>query len=106
MNNKKTLSRGARVAFPLIVAATVCLCAAVLVPGLRGLNRLQAEIEARRAAKAAAEARRFQSQREIEELKTDVGIERVARDELYLVRPGERVIVFEQEPGIPSERRP
>jgi len=106
MNNKKTLSRGARVAFPLIVVATVCACAAVLVPALRGLHRLRTEIEALRAEKEAAEACLLHCQRETEELKTDAGIERIARDDLHLVRPGERVFVFEQGPGTPSERRP
>jgi len=106
MKNKKSLSPGARVAFPLIVGATVCMCGAVLLPGFRGLHTRQAEIEARRDKVEAVEARRLECQREMKELETDDGIARVAREDLHLVKPGERIIVFEQEPATPGERRP
>ena len=106
MKNKRSLPPTARVAFPLLVGATVCVCGAVLLPGFRGLHKRQGEIEAGRKKVAAAEERLLECQREIKELETDEGIERVAREELYLVKPGERIFIFEQEPATPGERRP
>ncbi len=112
--NKKSPSRVARIGFPLIVVAMVCLCVAVLVPGIRRLHERRGQIEVLREDLKAARERVRQCRREIEELGTDEGIERVAREELRLAKPGETVFDFEKEPRTsgeakprtPSERRP
>lgn len=112
--NKKSPSPAERIALPLIILAVVCLCAYVLLPGIRRLHERGRDIRALGKEKAAAAERVRQCQRQIRELDTDKGIERVARDELRLVKPGEIVFFFEKKPrlhrevnpGAPGERRP
>ncbi len=104
--NKKSPSRVARIGFPLIVVAMVCLCVAVLVPGIRRLHERRGQIEVERERKKAAEQCVLRLKREKNELETDEGIERVAREELRLAKPGETVFDFEKEPHIPGEAKP
>lgn len=104
--NKKSPSLLVRVVFPLLLLATVSLCVAVLLPGMRRLARRQREIQRLREDVRARHERKGQWKREIRSLETDEGIERVARDELHLVKPGERIFVFEPQAPTSTERRP
>jgi cell division protein FtsB len=63
--------------------------------GIFQLWRLQAEVEALHREVQALEAENERLARAIAELRNDPGvIERLAREELGLVRPGERVLRF------------
>jgi cell division protein FtsB len=120
--NKKSPPRGSRIALALIVAATVCLCVAVLVPGVRHLHEAERQKRTTLQEKKKAEDDILRLQREKEDLETDEGIERVARDDLHYAKPGETIFVFEKtpeaagegeagaaaepEPTAPVERRP
>ena len=101
--NRRTLSRGERIGLGLLIALVVCLCAMALVPGARQLHRRSVEIECLRAEKLAAEQRLAELQREKSEADTDEWIERVARDELRLVKPNEVIYDFSKKPGASSE---
>jgi len=112
--NKKSPSPAGRFARPLIILAVVCLCAYVLLPGIRRLHERARDIRELAKDKEAAAEGVHECQRQISELDTDKGIERVARDELHLVKPGEIIFFFEKkprlareaDPGAPGERRP
>jgi cell division protein FtsB len=67
--------------------------------GILALSRLQAEIEALRRDVAHLEAENARLSRAIVDLRHDPStIERLAREELGLVRPGERVLRFPRTP--------
>jgi len=104
--NKKSPSPAKRVVFLLAAVTVVCLCVGALVPGIRGLNKRQREIEALRYERQTRQDQILLYQREIAEMSTDAGIERVARDELNLVKPGETVFVFEKDPDDSDEPGP
>lgn len=85
-----------------IVAAVLAL---LLVAGLFGdkgllqLWRLRAEIEALHRDVQALEAENERLSRDIAELRDDPSVlERIAREKLGLVRPGERVLRFPRSP--------
>ena len=104
--NKKSPPHGSRIAFALIAAATVCLCVAVLVPGVRRLYERKREEGATLQEKKSLEEDIVRYRREKKELETDEGIERVARDELHWVKPGETIFVFEKTPETAAESEP
>ena len=106
MNNKKTPSRTTRFVEAAIAITVAGLFVALLVPGIRRLHERQQEIQDLREAVKAARERVEDRRRQIQELGTDEGIERAAREELHLAKPGEKIFVFEQEPAAPDERRP
>jgi cell division protein FtsB len=106
MNNKKSPSRTTRFIEAAIAIAVACFFVALLIPGLRSLHERRLEIQQLRQEVEAARQRVEDRRREIQELGTDEGIERAAREELHLAKPGEVVFVFEQEPPAPGERRP
>lgn len=101
--NRKMLSRGERIGLGLLIALVVGLCALALVPGARQLHRTSVEIERLRAEKRASEQRLAELKTEQREADSDEWIERVARDELHLVKPGEVIYDFSRKPGAPSE---
>lgn len=65
--------------------------------GFIAIWRLKAEIRQVQGEIAAAEARNEQLRRELEYLQSDEYIEKVAREELGLVRPGETPVLFTTE---------
>ena len=85
-----------------VVAAILAL---LLVAGLFGdkgllqLGRLRAEVEALHRDVQALEAENERLSRAIADLRDDPSVlERIAREELGLVRPGERVLRFPRSP--------
>lgn len=96
MDNRHLAQRVAPIA--LLVLAAVSVPAMILSPdGLARLHRLEAEKEQvdEEAARLAQEIRRLRA--EAKRLKTDpAAVERVARDELGLVRQTEVVFQFKQ----------
>ena len=106
MNNKKSPSRTTRFIEAAIALAVACFFVVLLVPGIRSLHERRLEIQELREAAQAARQRVEDRRRHIQELGTDEGIERAAREELHLVKPGEVVFVFEQEPAAPGEGNP
>jgi cell division protein FtsB len=74
--------------------------------GVLHLRRLRAEVEALHRDVQALEAENERLSHAIGELKTDpAAVERIAREELGLVRPGERVLRFPRSspsPGAPD----
>jgi cell division protein FtsB len=101
--NRRTLSRGERVALALLIGVVVCLCGLALVPGARQLHRRSVEIEQLRADKRAAQQHVLDLEREKSAANTDEWIERVARDELHRVKPGEVIYDFSKKPGTSGE---
>jgi cell division protein FtsL len=98
--NRKSPSTAERIAFGIILVAVVCLCAVLLVPGLRRLHERHNQINQLNDERKAEEQKKLRAEREIAELATDKGIERAAREELRLVKPGE--IVFDFGPAAPG----
>ncbi|MBN1917014.1 MAG: septum formation initiator family protein [Verrucomicrobia bacterium] len=96
--NRKSSTPAERIAFGVILVAVVCLCAVLVVPGLRRLHERHEQIEALKEERNAEEQKKLRAEREIGELSTDEGIERVARQELRLVKPGEVVFDFDTAP--------
>jgi cell division protein FtsB len=85
----------------IVAAALGLLVGAALLgdQGLLMLWRLQAEIETLHRDVAALEAENARLARAIADLRHDPAtIERLAREELGLVRPGERVLRFPRTP--------
>ncbi|MGH7265741.1 MAG: FtsB family cell division protein [Candidatus Rokuibacteriota bacterium] len=85
-----------------IVAGLLTMLLVVAVFGENGilhLRRLRAEIEALHRDVQALDAENERLSRAIGEVRTDpAAIERIAREELGLVRPGERVLRFPRTP--------
>jgi cell division protein FtsB len=112
--NRRTLTRGERVALALLIVAVVALCGAALVPGARELHKRSVEIERLRTEKHAAEQRLADLNREKSMADTDEWIERVARDDLHLAKPDEVIYDFSRKPATsgtaagqaPDERSP
>ncbi|MFS8572773.1 MAG: septum formation initiator family protein [Clostridia bacterium] len=72
------------------------------VDGFRRMRAMRAELERVRAEIARYEALNAQLRKELEHYNSDAYIERVAREELGLVKPGETpVIVIEEAPSRP-----
>jgi cell division protein FtsB len=70
--------------------------------GILHLRRLRAEVEALHRDVQALEAENERLSRALTELRTDpAAVERIAREELGLVRPGERVLRFPRSPDSP-----
>jgi cell division protein FtsB len=68
--------------------------------GLLHLQRLRAEVAGLHRDVQALEAENERLSRAIADLRTDpAAVERIAREELGLVRPGERVLRFPPAPG-------
>ncbi|HEV8675567.1 MAG TPA: septum formation initiator family protein [Methylomirabilota bacterium] len=82
---------------------TLLLGAAVLGDnGVLQLRRLRAEVESLHRDVQALEAENERLSRAIAELRHDpTALERIAREELGLVRPGERVLRFPRSPEPP-----
>jgi cell division protein FtsB len=71
--------------------------------GVLHLQRLRAELAALHRAVQVLEAENERLSRAIAALRTDpAALERIAREELGLVRPGERVLRFPPAPGSPG----
>jgi cell division protein FtsB len=71
--------------------------------GLLHLQRLRAEVAALHRDVQALEAENERLSRAITDLRTDpAAVERIAREELGLVRPGERVLRFPPASGSPG----
>lgn len=70
--------------------------------GILHLRRLRAEVEALHRDVQGLEAENERLSRALAELRTDpAAVERIAREELGLVRPGERVLRFPRSPDSP-----
>jgi cell division protein FtsB len=86
----------------IVAVVLVALVVAALLGdnGVLQLWRLQAEVESLHREVQALEAENERLARAIAELRHDPAvIERLAREELGLVRPGERVLRFPRTPG-------
>jgi len=92
--NRRSPFRLGRIAFGITLIATVCLCAVLLVPGLRQLHERRKQIAALAEERKAEEQRKLRCEREFDELRTDEGIERAAREDLRYVKDGETVFDF------------
>ncbi len=95
--------------FWLIVAlATFVYIAASYASGFLEVWRLRMEIRQVRAEIADTEARNQELRNELEYLQSDEYIEKVAREELGLVKPGETPVLFtspNESPGTPPDRQ-
>lgn len=81
------------------IVALVCFVyiATSYALGFLAIWRLKGEIRQVQAEIAVAEARNEELRRELEYLQSDDYIEKVAREELGLVKPGETPVVFTTE---------
>jgi len=93
--NRRSPSKPERIAFGIILAAVVCLCAALLVPGFRRLHERHNRINDLTNDVKADEGKKHEREREIAELDTDEGVERAAREDLHYAKEGETVFDFE-----------
>ncbi len=89
----------------LIVLGVLALLVGAAVFGDTGilhLRRLRAEVDALHRDVQGLEAENERLSRALAELRTDpAAVERIAREELGLVRPGERVLRFPRSPDSP-----
>ena len=90
-------SKGGVVVFLGIgLALVLAVVSALGERGLRRVNRVSLEVARIEALNSELEAENEQLSREVEALRNDpLAAEAVARDELGLIRPGERVFRFE-----------
>jgi cell division protein FtsB len=97
------MSRGWGPSWVVAGVLAVLLGAAVFGDnGFLHLRRLRSEVEALHRDVQALEAENERLSRAITELHTDpTAMERIAREELGLVRPGERVLRFQRSPAPP-----
>jgi cell division protein FtsB len=97
------MARGWRPSLIVLGVLALLVGAAVLGDtGILHLWRLRAEVEALHRDVQGLEAENERLTRAIAELRTDpAAVERVAREELGLVRPGERVLRFPRSPDSP-----
>jgi cell division protein FtsB len=95
MKKEEKASRVKKAAYPLSLILTAGLCAYVLVPGFKQLDRVHVQIDELRRTESEKRLYNEALKQEIGSMYTSEGIERAARRHLRLARPDEVIVVFE-----------
>lgn len=79
--------------FAAAVLGGLVLLAAWGYPGYQRIREIESQISVLEQRKQQLEAERLRLQKEVKWLETDAAVEKIAREELGLVKPGERPLV-------------
>ena len=83
--------------YPLLLLTTVIFCIYLLIPGFKSVRNRKKFIETLKQRHREKLLTNEQSKLEIKNMDSDQSIEKVARDELHLVKPGETIFILEPE---------
>jgi len=95
MKEEERPSSVKKAAYPLSLILTAGLCAYLLVPGFKQLDKVQAQIDELRGIESEKRLHNEALKEEIGSMYTSEGIERAARRHLRLAKPDEVIVVFE-----------
>lgn len=94
------LNFGGRLAWPLLVAGVLALCALGLTRGLSHLSQVQEELQQVRATNQRLDKENSAMYRQVLRLRSDPqALERACRRDMGVVRPDE--VVYQQEQPLP-----
>lgn len=94
MKKKERQSRAKKAAYPLSLVLTVGVCAYVLVPGFKELEKVRDRIVELRRVAQEKNSYNQALREDIKSMHTSEGIERAARRHLRLAKPDEVIVVF------------
>ncbi len=83
--------------YPLLFVITIIVCIYFLIPGFKSVANRKKFIETLKQRNREKQLTIEQLKLEIKNMDSDQSIEKVARDELHLVKPGEVIFILEPE---------